>query len=148
MSNEIFEDDKVVFLDIDGVLNSALALYAGDYTGTKWQINTMILKAYKKFADKHNIKTVISSTWRERALGDIEKMEQIFLDESGISLKVYGLTPVLNAIRGYEIDAIVKSKNIKNYAIIDDTDKFLSHQMDKLVKTDILTGMTLYDLKN
>lgn len=139
-------EHKVIFLDIDGVLNSALSLYAGEYTKT-WNINKTILKAYKKFTEKHDIKTVVSSTWREKANGSLFEMEKIILNDSGIHLKIDGMTDVLNKSRGIEIDKYIKENNVKNYAIIDDGKGFLEYQLTKLVQTDISLGMTLYDIK-
>lgn len=139
-------ESKVIFLDIDGVLNSALSLYAGECEKT-WNINKTILKAYKKFVEKHSIKTVVSSTWREKANGNLFEMEKIILNDSNIHLKIDGMTDVLNKSKGIEIDKYIKDNDIKNYAIIDDGKGFLEYQLTKLVQTDISLGMTLYDIK-
>lgn len=148
MTNLFNDEDKVVFLDIDGVLNSGLSLYSGQYSHLKkWGIDKNIISAYKKFSEKHNIKTVIISTWRERAFGKNNEMEKIILDESEVALKIDGLTTVLNKKRGFEVELFIKENNIKNYVIVDDQDNFLPSQQERFVKTDIVLGMTLYDIK-
>jgi hypothetical protein len=148
MENFFKDSDKVIFLDIDGVLNSALSLYSGQYSHlNKWGIDRNIISAYKKFTEKHNIKTVIISTWRERANGKNSEMEKIILDESGVGIKVDGLTPSLGKKRGFEVEDFVKKYNVKNYVIVDDQDNFFPHQIERFVKTDIALGLTLYDIK-
>lgn len=143
MTDEL--ETKIVFLDIDGVLNSSLSLYAG-CNNNKWSIDKNIVSAYKKFSEKHNLKTVIISSWREK-VKNTQEMEKIIFDDCGIHLNIHDLTPVLNKKRGFEVESYIRNNNIKNYVIIDDQANFLDNQLDRFIKTDIALGMTIYNFK-
>lgn len=144
MTNNL--ENKIVFLDIDGVLNSSLSLYSGCSNNNKWSIDKNIISAYKKFSEKHNLKTVIISNWREKVQNN-QEMEKIIFDDCGVNLNIHGLTPVLNKKRGFEVEYYINNNDIKNYVIIDDQANFLDNQLDRFIKTDIALGMTIYDLK-
>ena len=57
-----------------------------------------------------------------------------------------GVTPVLNTLRGYEIELFITRMNIDRYVILDDARDMLSNQMPHLVNTDPEYGLREEDL--
>lgn len=133
---------KVLFLDIDGVLNRR---------GTKERCNAY-LGVDRELATKltdwlstTDIEIVLSSTWRKHA--DMWP----HLNEAGIHW--IDKTPDLGGYhsRGLEIEAWLAGQGeqsdgelrpIEAYAILDDIPVFLPHQMPRFVKTDEYIGLT------
>lgn len=75
-------------------------------------------------------KVVVSSTWRKsgfQVMKDLFKFRKI---------DIIGVTPVLNALRGQEIQIwLQENKHVTNYVILDDNTDFLVDQMDHFVCT-------------
>ena len=145
---------KVIFLDIDGVLNS-------DEWYNKKDINALgkspdddidddALGMLINYIEKHNIKVVISSSWRCNSLTSTLK----FFSKTKLSKLcpyIVGVTPYGGVFvsRGQEIDLYINSckDTIEEYAIIDDEDLFQKHQKDHLVRTSYAIGLTQADLQ-
>jgi hypothetical protein len=128
---------KVIFLDIDGVLNSLDAIVeTGSYGGF-----TPIYKKHvevMKYIIKHtDAKIVISSSWR---LGRTTQQLQELLP----MLPIIDRTENLNIARGFEIQKWLdmnKSLNIESFVILDD-DTDMVHLKNKLVLTKYDYGLT------
>lgn len=121
---------KIIFLDIDGVLNCPATLER--FQGTI-AIDTNMVSSMKRIIRETGAKVVISSTWRmsKERLAEIEKHGIEFID----------ITPVLRSIRGEEIASWLKSHpNVKKYAILDDDSDFLPEQ--PLFQTSWEVGLT------
>lgn len=167
------ENKKIIFLDIDGVLN------ASDYTcllalSRRFEAN----KSGKKYNDEMDNKTrdkygqlfdprccqwlkyiidmtgadiVISSTWRHSGIQEMQAMWKKRL----LSGNIVGITPNHNKIynfykdtkferfRGVEIESYINQHAVKSFCIIDDDSDMLPHQMDNFCKTNADFGITM-----
>jgi len=144
------ESGKLIFLDVDGVLNCEI-FYRENH------------KKHGKFVDQHfskervgwlnelcketGAKVVISSTWR---LGrTISEIKDIF-EEAGATFEIVGVTPNLRGdgcLRGNEIYQWIQ-KNVPapsdfySYVIIDDDSDMLLWQREHFFQTDGYSGLT------
>lgn len=129
-------DLKIIFLDIDGVLNN-------DYTKEKFcgftGIDARLRDMYLDWFNKRDYVNVLSSSWRiPTAFGDF-KAE---LQRNGISW--IAETPhFLFSRRGSEIQATLDVLNCSKYVILDDLEPsdFLKHQRPFLVQTSAHKGL-------
>lgn len=158
---------KIIFLDIDGVLNSQVAFKSGlckhveiDNAPITYQ---KFYPEYKerlnKLIKKHNAKIVISSTWR--TYWKLDGMKRIWENE-GMEGEIIGVTgSSSNGFRGCEIDDYIKRKygwilsvhpevvkiqcdkiGLKNYVIIDDDGDMTYYQRFNFCHTRNETGFT------
>lgn len=110
---------KVIFLDIDGVLNSDTYMEKqldNSSVGIESEIDPATLILLKKAVDTTGAKIVLSSSWRiMRKCNELER----FMMKFGISLS--GKTPYVDGKRGLEIKQYLsKNENIEQYLILDD----------------------------
>lgn len=155
--------NKVVFLDIDGVVNT-LIIDTKPFKTDRGQIsrdgfyyklnmpddgevsNRQAVMWLNKLCKETNAKIVITSTWRF-GNGGLEKTKKA-LYNSGLlkEIEIIGETPRkynYNNIRGYEIEEYLNQHpEIDNYVIIDDDLDILTKQMNNFVATDTNIGMT------
>lgn len=148
---------KIIFLDIDGVLNPVHNMNA---LHKMWKVSEGKIKSkddYGYFFLDHNVnalahiieltqaKIVLSSTWR--LMGEI-RIRQLW-DHRKLPGELYSVTPSTNeAIRGKEIDMWLnsfKEEGITSYVIIDDDRDMLPEQSGKFVKTNSYYGLTMAD---
>lgn len=151
---------KVIFLDIDGVLNTKwwYAQMDGNTPRDKYgyAFDPHAVANLKKILDETGADIVISSSWKSLGLSELEDM---WLDR-GLPGKLIGITPnsvsdemLLNAgldhmelfhIRGMEIKEwqTKHGKHVSHYVIIDDMDNFLLEQKKHFVQTDPEVGIT------
>ena len=151
---------KVIFLDIDGVLNTKW-WYAQMNRNTPkdkygYAFDPNAVSNLKYILDQTGADIVISSSWKSFGFSELEEM----WEERGLPGKLIGITPnsvsdemLLNAdldnmelfsIRGMEIKEWLSKngKRISHYAIIDDMDNMLPEQQSHFVKTDPEIGIT------
>lgn len=146
--------EKIIFLDIDGVLNcgntfvetnglrKAFNIILKEVNNkdlySKIFLKEMLLEIdynklilLKEIVDLTGAKIVISSSWR--MLMSYPLVEEYLVS---LGLPIIGVTPKLNN-RGEEIDSYIKENGIKNYIIIDDEvfSDFTEEQKFNLVKT-------------
>ena len=152
---------KVIFLDIDGVLNSEKTCEEwhnktgeGGYGGwfeeedtctdenIKWGRD--LFANLRRIVEKTDSVIVISSTWRKYF--SISKFKEMFL--------VYGWenAPIIDKTgydvrrhRGTEVKSWLKDKDIESYVILDDDTDFLDEQVPYFVNTDGLIGLSESD---
>ena len=110
---------KVIFLDIDGILNSDTYMEKqldNSSEGIESEIDPATLILLKKAVDTTGAKIILSSSWRiMRKYNELEK----FLMKFGISLS--GKTPYVDGKRGLEIKQYLsENENIEQYLILDD----------------------------
>ena len=125
---------KVIFLDIDGVLN--VIPQGNDRFGAIFHEH--FVDNLKRIIDETGAKIVISSTWRMSGLpGMIEMWE-----ERNLPGEVIGITPNFmwrtgsTLQRGKEIDAYLdEHPEIEKYVIIDDDSDMEPHQLENFVMT-------------
>lgn len=159
--------DKIIFLDIDGVLNPTHymnALYK------MWKASFKEIKSHDEYGQlffhqnveslKHiidctNAKIVISSTWRMAGLSEMINLWK-FRNLPG---EIIGCTPleteVVDLGRAKYYDMVCRGDEIKtwidihkftgNYCIIDDTEDMLQEQDDYFVHTNGFVGLTKLD---
>lgn len=153
---------KVLFLDVDGVLNSTKWMMSDDRVtlhGGVWGMNINAVNILKYIVDKTKCKIVVSSSWR---IGGIEEGSSFYeelkrTDPSDTILNaVIGKTPQ----GGYRIDEIGNGKSYVRgneiqlwiddnefdgkFAILDD-DSDMAHLSPKLVQTNLDVGLTRAD---
>lgn len=127
---------KVLFLDVDGVLNhwgskTYLALSKPKIRLLRWIVH------------ETDCKIVVSSTWRK--LDETRRKLKRVLGYHG--LEIYSWTTTrywkLGQMRGEEVDLwLSEHSNIENYVILDDDGDFLDSQMDHFVQTNGNVGLT------
>ena len=122
---------KVIFLDIDGVLNSSnyfdetsdvfynyIDYLDEKYELEKWLIQIDMNKLYllKEIIDRTNSKVVVSSSWRN--LKYYTFIEEYLINKG---IPIIDTTKSLNNKRGLEIKTyLMEHPEITNYIIIDD----------------------------
>ena len=156
--------NKVIFLDIDGVLNTGWWYSQMDKNTPKdkygYAFDPNAVSNLKKIIDETGADIVISSSWKSFGISELEDMWQ----DRGLPGKLIGITPntvsdelLLNAdlnhmerfsIRGMEIKEWLDKhgKNVSHYVIIDDMDNFLPDQQPYFVQTNPEVGITKEDI--
>jgi hypothetical protein len=133
---------NVVFLDLDGVVNSQTFYRDRVKTGKKEnEFNPKLVKMVSDFIHKHNAKVVISSTHRSDGIDALQKK----LDSYGFECKIFDLTGFSKCrVRGYEIREWISNNKrlVKNYVIFDDDSDMLLNQAKHFFKCDNYTGIT------
>lgn len=143
---------KIVFLDIDGVLNSDDWYKSGEakkaYEKTKivsdYHFDPKAWKLVEKLLIETGAKIILTSSWRNFTLKATLK------DFTGTNFEVLnkyivGVTPRSKLRhRGKEIETFIQNTDIKidRYVIIDDDTDFNSEQLPYFVRTDWFHGIT------
>lgn len=130
---------KVLFLDVDGVLNNFHQRNFGEaFSPPSCQALNYILACVP------DLKIVISSSWRMWGLDYMQKL----LDKNGIkdaASKVIDLTGQEQGIRGYQIQCwLDRNPNVIQFAILDD-ESDMGPLLSRLVKTNGYVGLTSSD---
>ena len=125
---------KVIFLDIDGVLNSDEYLDKvknSDIQGIERDIDVGKVKLLKRAIDETGARVVLSSSWRytrnARYLKELLANYEIRVDS----------TPYIQDIRGLEIKKwLSENQGVEDFIILDDEifDSFDEELIKKLVK--------------
>ena len=144
---------KVIFLDIDGVLNTSETYRKRreEYIKTKrWitEIDLHRVARLKYIINMTGAKVVLSSSWR--LMGEFSDGEYIsksnLLKElldifNSFGIKIYDITPHLDygSKRDKEIMKWLKGKDIESFVVIDDETSFLMEFVqNELIKTSFL----------
>lgn len=137
---------NLVFLDVDGVLNSidhAKKVYEETlraHSGYEYPFDPECLERLQRLVEKTDARIVITSTWRKTEEG--KRVLQNILEQYDLANRVIGYTPILNKIRGEEIKFFLKELNQDvSYIILDDDDD-MGELMPHLILTSIKTGLT------
>lgn len=151
---------KIIFLDVDGVLNNADDSDHHVHKGGCYFYSPKCVERLNKITDATGAKIVVSSTWR---LGKTVDELKAQFTEMGITGEVIDKTCQLNHLDGYRGNEILKwikdnesllghyYYNFKSYVIIDDDTDMLLWQKDNFVNTDGYKGLTdadVYDAIN
>ncbi len=134
---------KVIFLDIDGVLNSDEYLDKvknSDIQGIERDIDVGKVKLLKRAIDETGARVVLSSSWRytrnARYLKELLANYEIRVDS----------TPYIQDIRGLEIKKwLSENQGVEDFIILDDEifDSFDEELIKKLVKVSNGNGRSL-----
>jgi hypothetical protein len=145
---------NIIFLDIDGVLNSEEYFIKRNKTGydEKYPLSEFDSEAVKRFnriIKATNASIVISSAWR---IGRTTNQLKELFKKVGINGTIIGKTPSLKGrcrfgetVRGDEIQFWMLNSKVKfdNYVILDDDNDMCKNQQNNFVKT-----MWKYGLKD
>lgn len=166
---------KIIFLDVDGVLNSVRSMiayhdeyhtllenrFAYSYDDPKHSlfnhIDPVAIRLLNRVTDETGAKYVISSTHRKHipygpdGVRDILRMKQYF-SGFGLTGEVIGYTPDSNSgFRGNEIAYWLEhscTEEVTHYAIVDDSSDMTEYQKDHhFVHTSCDEGFTLENYK-
>ena len=131
---------KVIFLDIDGVLNHEQhykwlmetdepTLMQRTYPYTEF--NPKSCQLLNEIIKETDAKIVVSSSWRLDGLAKLNKLFRFFGLPNAIDV-----TPCLNTARGIEIGAwLAAHPEVTNYVILDDDEDMNAEQMPFFIKT-------------
>ena len=149
---------KVIFLDIDGVLNSDdyfLQRHDDDRLNPHGyplsEFDPYPVKLLNNLTDLTGAKIVLSSDWRKDA--SLQQLKNLF-EKVGITGELIGKTPILRnnrlygeTIRGDEVSKWLADTHYKveSYIIIDDNNDFGMDQQKQFIKTNGITGFTKKD---
>lgn len=143
---------KLIFLDIDGVLNNENWYASGE--ANKVYDETKDIKAFnfdpdnwkwvEKLIQETGAKIVLSSSWRSYSL---EKTIEDFKDTgfNPIVKHLIGVTPYsFERHRGKEIQFYLDNcfEKVESYVIFDDDLDMLDSQQENFVHTDFFNGIT------
>lgn len=135
---------KVIFLDIDGVLNSVESMTIKH--SLKERHTDMPCKVYVRYLNKiiesTGAKLVISSTWR---LGNTSWLLDMLLYALDCTGQVVGSTyHISGCTRGAEIKKFLEHNNVEKFVILDD-DSDMEDLLPYLVQTSNKVGLTEED---
>lgn len=134
--------DNIIFLDIDGVLNSfrTCKAYKGypwpDEPATWWKLDDVAIGLLRRVVKECNAKIVLSSTWRHFV--DLKRLE------NKLEVPIQGITFEGHmSIRGEEVAHYLKQHidTIRSFVIIDDDSDFTDSQKERLVLVSHRDGM-------
>lgn len=136
---------KIIFLDIDGVLNSNR--YDRERTETQGNIDKTRLPLLKRIVDATSAKIVLISSWRshwdknsEKCDGVGKQLNAVF-EEAG--LEIFDKTG-FSACRCDEIKAwLTQNPSVTSFVVIDDSFGGWGDLAPHLVKTDMRIGRGL-----
>ena len=155
---------KILFLDIDGVINSDE--YANEYHKYKlglqgyhiW-VDPKAVERVRRLCEETGAKIILSSSWRsyrlDVTLEDLKRYDGL----EPLLPYLVGVTPAyMSRCRGREIDNLFEewshhiemglidkqyeNEPIERYAIVDDDNDMLEKQLDHFVQTDWKYGIT------
>lgn len=136
------KSQKILFLDIDGVLNSKIYykyIYKPEEGHGRFDPYCVVL--IRRLIEEFSLQVVITSTWRN---GVVERLMKE-LEESNLMQYLHSdwHTPILRSVnRGKEIQLWLDNHpETEDYIIIDDNENLLEYQLNKFVKTDNYAGM-------
>lgn len=127
--------DKILFLDVDGVLNS-------HKTGGRYALKRSCLRRLEDIVRETGCQIVLSSTWRKDEYA-LKRLRRVLAYRK---IKILDCTKVLaTGFRGDEVqlwlDTHVPSGQ-ERYAIVDDDSDFHLEQLPHFFQTDGEYGMT------
>lgn len=146
---------KVLFLDIDGVLNSQAwmrAWYAEHGVccgsgGDHEMLDPVAVTRFNRICAVPDVKVVLSSAWR--ILNSTNHMTRL-LWQRGLDRKyrIHDKTPSGGGHRGTQIDQWLKMVGplVTSFVILDDSSDMEPH-MDRLVRTDCMVGLQDADVE-
>lgn len=155
---------KIIFLDVDGVLNSEKHYRKRGEPDYRWEdeppyplseFDSEAVALLNRIIKETDAKIVVSSTWR---IGrSVDELKELFKNV-GVEGEIIDKTKILRERRGYE--RVVRGTEIRrwieefedesfeNYIIIDDDGDMLpSQKKDHFVKTSFWFGLTEEDVE-
>lgn len=144
---------KVIFLDIDGVLNHQKhyewLMTTNEPTPMQRvypysEFNPKSCQLLNEIIKETDAQIVVSSSWRLDGLAKINKLFRFFGLPNAIDV-----TPCLNTARGIEIDAwLAAHPEVDKYVILDDDEDMNKHQLPYFIKTNPYENGLNEEVKN
>ena len=139
---------KVIFFDIDGVLNSRWFIDKMWALTKEYRYDPIDPDAMKKLniiVEKTGAKLVICSTWRYSHT--VEELQTIF-EKHGFIGEIIDTTDVnSHNLRGNDINKwICENHNVSKYCVIDDDNEIFNKDVHKFVHVSNLVGLTYKDV--
>lgn len=143
---------KVIFLDVDGVLNSEMS--RNKDKSSNWmenEVSEIHLKELKRIVEETGAKIVLSSSWRidhPKHTGRdkiVDPLLKVLVTKMGIyGLEIMDVTPdLLGKARGFEIKSwLDEHSEVEKFVILDDDRDMLEEQMPYFVNTTFKFGLT------
>jgi len=156
---------KVIFLDIDGVLNSERSFIGGNhrskdpkYADMSYQerfahctIDQVACDLINRLLIDFDAWIVVSSSHRLHFKDGPNKVKELqeYMTSLGIhGERVIGWTPSLNGPRGLEIHTwLEQHPEVEMYVIFDDSIDMLEEQQDRFINTDMAVGVSAEDYR-
>ncbi len=157
---------RVVFLDIDGVLNYTKWYVddrnPGNLYGQEGEIDPLCVERVMRICDLADAKVVVSSDWRMNWERTRKRLERMGLDERYVMDKtsefIWNNLPDQECqeecrnrthkyTRGAEIDEWLKHNDVESYVIIDDRTDFTDEQKRSFVRVNPYVGLTDKDVE-
>jgi len=127
---------KVLFLDIDGVLNCRSSF---NRQGTREIIEEDMVERINRVIEATGCSVVVSSTWR--ILMPLEELKRVLGGHGFLSEAIIDATPHLTR-RDDEIATWLESNlGVSKFAVVDDSIDDLTGVSDQLVRTSFETGV-------
>lgn len=136
--------NRVIFLDVDGVLNHR-ARFTSDHKKGTHVLCPIACGLFASFVEQHDIKVVLSSTWR--IFDDHVHLLRCagVLDRGHDDWRTKDLRG--NGARGWRGDEIAewlsRHPEVEQYAIVDDDGDMLPEQMSRFVRTSFDSGLQI-----
>lgn len=164
--NQIEDKIKLIFLDIDGVMNHTRQVFRiGEIKKVYFEQDSMdwvskrCIGLLNELINETDAKVVITSTWRK--LYKIEELQDFFR-KAGFEGEIIGTTEIFydnescrgDEIRDYLIRTLGNASNERSkveYVILDDDSDMLYSQRENFVNVDYSVGLTpkiIYKAKN
>jgi hypothetical protein len=145
----LLKADKILFLDIDGVLCTGNIMKFGGTGGVCSTFDPDCVKQLHRIVTTTNCYIVLSSTWRMSNDNYFRLFTSFRLACIGnpdihvtLSSSVFDKTPILSTSRGIEIQKWIDTNNFQGKFVILDDDSDMVHLKNHLVKTNFETGLT------
>jgi len=156
---------KIIFLDIDGVLNSERSFIGGghrskdpQYEGMSYQekfarctIDQVACDLVNRLLTEFDAQIVISSSHRHHFKEGPDKVKELqeYMTSLGIKgERVIGYTPELRGPRGLEIHTwLDHHPEVETYIILDDSVDMLEEQQPFFINTDSAVGVSAQDYR-
>jgi hypothetical protein len=148
--------NKVIFLDIDGVLNCNSFLYSNNRCDREdvEMIDPSLILKLNRIIKETGANVVISSSWRIQY--NHKQLQEMF-DKIGFIGNVVGQTIYSIFDRGYEIIDYLRNNDVDKFVILDDNDIFdknvngedediIENIINHFVKTDCEIGISDSDV--
>lgn len=140
---------KILFLDVDGILNSddyAIYRYETKKFDTDQFIDERPVAFLNYIIGQTQAKIVLSSSWRANFNETNER-----LIKAGCKYELFDKTPYLKSRhRGSEIQAWIdkyekEHEPLESYVILDDDNDMLDEQRNNFVRCNFIHGLTSHD---
>lgn len=140
---------KIIFLDIDGVLNSIDYFEQTKYCKGYTEIDPEKVKLLKEIVDRTDAEIVLSSTWRDLGKRENEPEHPMYTYLTD-TLKEYGMeivdhTPYICQDMPKEIKAWIDAQPDKDIRFISLGDDYPQHEYDKYGIGDCLVKTSYYE---